>query len=109
MRLMEARPSDARPTRVAYRLLGHAAKERKNARTCDEIQSGKLSGEGRLGVSEVRGAENGDKYLRREHFTGSRPIDHLHGVARIVDEELLAGDMNLARRESGFRRPAHSL
>ena len=45
-------------------------------------------GEGRFGVGEGRGAEYGDKDLRREDFA-SEPIDHLHGVARIVDEELL--------------------
>ena len=70
--------------------------KKENARTCDEIPVGQALGQGRLGVGEVRGAEHGDKYLRREHFTGE-PVDHLHGVARIVDEQLLAGDMNLAQ------------
>ena len=95
-RLVEARPRDARLEIVAHRLPGRAAKKRKcaNVRRYPVRQALR---EGRLGIGVVRGAEHGDEDLRRDHFAGE-PIDHLHGVARIVDEQLLAGDMNLAQR-----------
>ena len=67
-----------------------------NARTCEEIQSGRLWLKAGLGVGVVRGAEHGDEDLRGAHFT-AEPVDHLHGVAGIVDEQLLAGDMDLAQ------------
>ena len=54
--------------------------------------------ERRFHIGVVAGAENGDKDLRGDHFAG-QPVDHLHGVARIVDEQLLAGDMNLPQAQ----------
>jgi hypothetical protein len=32
------------------------------------------------------------------HFA-AEPVDHLHGVTGIIDEELLPGDMNLAQSQ----------
>ena len=95
-RLVEARPRDARLEIVAHRLPGRAAKKGKCANVRRYPVRQALS-EGRLGIGVVRSAEHGDKDLGRDHFAGE-PIDHLHGVARIVDEELLASDMNLAQR-----------
>ncbi len=94
-RLVKASPGDASLQIVAHRLPGGAAEIGK----CPNMRGDPIRqalAEAGLGVGVVRGAEHGDKYLRNEHFAGE-PIGHLHGVARIVDEQLLAGDMDLAQ------------
>ena len=53
--------------------------------------------EGCLGVGVIGGAEHGDEDLGGADLP-CRPVDHLHGAARIIDEQLLAGDMDLPQR-----------
>ena len=51
----------------------------------------------RVGIREARGAERGDEDLRRVDLAGMA-VDDLDGLPRVVDEQLLAGDMDLAKR-----------
>ena len=69
---------------------------------CDPVRQ--ALGKGRLGIGVVRGTEHGDEYLRGVHLAGE-PVDDLHSVARIVDEQLLAGDMDLAQGRLEAARP----
>jgi hypothetical protein len=48
-----------------------------------------------LGVGVVRSPEHGDEDVRLAHLAGGG-VDHRHGVAGEVDEQLLAGDVRLA-------------
>ena len=58
---------------------------------------------GRLRVGEARSAEHRDEDLRGAPLAGE-PVDHhRHAVARIVDEQLVAGRVRLAHRH---RQPA---
>jgi hypothetical protein len=52
--------------------------------------------EARFRVGVIAGAEHGDENLHGEHFAGEG-VDHLHGVTGIIDEQLVAGDVNLAQ------------
>jgi hypothetical protein len=52
---------------------------------------------GRLGIGEAGSAKHGDKNLHRDDLAGPG-VDHLAGAAGEIDEQLLAGDMNLAHR-----------
>ena len=51
----------------------------------------------RLGVGEAGGAQHGDEDLHRDDLAGIG-VDHLAGAAGEIDEQLLAGDMDLAHR-----------
>jgi hypothetical protein len=51
----------------------------------------------RRGVGEARCAEHGDEYLHRTDLAGGG-IDHLAGAPGEIDEQLLAGNMDLAHR-----------
>ncbi len=57
-----------------------------------------------LGVGVVRRAEHGDEHMRPPFLAG-RPVEHRHGVAGVVDEQLLAGDMGLAHRRADAAPP----
>jgi alkanesulfonate monooxygenase SsuD/methylene tetrahydromethanopterin reductase-like flavin-dependent oxidoreductase (luciferase family) len=54
-----------------------------------------LLGQGRLGVGVVRGAEDGDEQLDRDPLARGR-VDEARLLARVIDEELLAGVVDLA-------------
>jgi hypothetical protein len=94
-RFVKASPGDAGLEIVAHRLPGHAAEKAKGPDVRGNPVRQALCEAG-LDVGVVRGAEHGDEDLRAAHLTGE-PVNHLHGVAGIVDEQLLAGGMNLAR------------
>jgi len=94
-RLVKAGPGDAGLQIVAYRLPGRAAEKAKGPNVRGDPVRQALCEAG-LGVGVVRGAEHGDEDLHAAHLA-AEPVSHLHGVAGIVDEQLLAGDMNLAQ------------
>jgi hypothetical protein len=60
----------------------------------------------RLGVGEVRGAEDGDKDLRRPGFAGQSIDEYRHRVAGVVDEQLVAAGVGLTHRHRQPRCPA---
>ena len=102
-RLVKASPGDAGLEIVAHRLPGSAAEIGECAHVrADPVRQ--ALAQARFGVGVVRGAEHGDENLRRAHLA-SEPIDHLHGVAGIIDEQLLAGDMDLAQGRLEAARP----
>ena len=96
-RLVEACPRNARLEIVADRLPRGSAEIRECANVRrDPVRQALRECRFRIGV--VAGAEYGDKDLRGVHFAGEA-IDHLHGMARIVDEHFLAGDVNLTQAQ----------
>src|ERR1700757_212919 len=95
-RFVKARLGDPGLEIVADRLTGDAAKISEGADMCrDPIRQ--LLAPYRLGVGEIRRAQDGDRNLHRYDLTGE-PIDDLAGAAGKVDKQLLAGDMGLAHR-----------
>src|SRR5712692_1925462 len=59
----------------------------------------------RLGVRKARRAQGGDEYLDRDDLAGTG-VDYLGGAPGEIDEELLAGDMDLAHRRLQSAGPA---
>ena len=68
-----------------------------SALTCAPIQSAKPFAPACFGVGVVRCAQHGDEDVRPPLLAG-RPVEHRHGVAGEVHEQLLAGDVGLAHR-----------
>ena len=102
-RLVKACPGDAGLEIVAHRLPGSAAEKGE----CADVRGNPVwqaLAQARLGIGVVRGAEHGDEDLRRADLA-SDPIDHLQGVTGIIDEQLLAGDVNLAQCRLKAPRP----
>ena len=64
-------------------------------RTCEPIQSGSCWRPGRLGVGVAGRAQHGDEQLGAADLAGGR-IDDRHGVAAVVDEQLVPGAVHLA-------------
>ena len=95
-RLVERGPGDAGLQIVADRLSRGAAEIGEGAdMRGDPVRQ--LLAPHRLGVGEAGGAEHGDKDLHRHDLAGIG-VDHLAGAAGEIDEQLLAGDMDLAHR-----------
>ena len=93
---MEAGLGDPGLEIVADRLPGDAAEIREGAdMRRDPIWQ--LLAPHRLGVGEIRRAQDGDEDLYRDDLAGET-IDDLAGAAGEVDKQLLAGDMGLAHR-----------
>lgn len=85
-RLVKAGPGDAGLEIVAHSLPGRATEISK----CPNVRGDPVRqalAEAGLGVGVVRGAEHGDEDLRAAHLA-AEPVNHLHGVAGIVDEQL---------------------
>ncbi|MGY3463246.1 hypothetical protein ACVW0I_000117 [Bradyrhizobium sp. LM6.11] len=80
---------------VAHRLPRHAAEIGKGPSVRGDPVRQALAEAG-FGIGVVRGAEHGDEDLHAAHLA-AEPVNHLHGMAGIVDEQLLAGDMDLAQ------------
>jgi hypothetical protein len=79
---------------VGHDRLGHPADEGQGPNVAaDPI--GQLLAPGRLGVGEVGSAEHGDEDLGLPNLTG-RQVDYLDGLAGVVDEQLVAGDVVLS-------------
>jgi hypothetical protein len=94
-RFVKASPGDAGLQIVAHRLPGHATEIGK----CPNVRGDPVRqalAEAGFGIGVVRGAEHGDEDLHAAHLA-VEPVNHLHRVAGIVDEQLLAGDMDLAQ------------
>jgi hypothetical protein len=65
--------------------------------TCTAIQSGS-------DCVQLASAQHRDEDLGPAHLSG-RPVDHLHGVAGKVDENPLAGGVNLPQRRLQAANP----
>ncbi len=76
--------------------LGHAADESQRPPQRPQPVGLRLRGRG-AGEGVVRGPEHGHEDLRPRNLAGLG-VDDRHRVARIVDEELLAGAVHLAHR-----------
>jgi hypothetical protein len=59
-----------------------------------------------LGIGEVRGAQHGDKNLRRTGLAGQPVDDHRHRVAGVIDKQLVAAGMGLPHRDRDAGSPA---
>ncbi len=84
----------------AFRLsLTVCARHRRNRQRRGHARrsSPAASGSNRLGVSEAGGAQHGDEDLHRDDLAGIG-VDHLGGAAGEIDEQALAGDMDLTHR-----------
>ena len=51
---------------------------------------GQRLGPARLGIGEVGGAHDGDENLPRTDLAGEPVDDHRHGVAGVIDKQLVA-------------------
>jgi hypothetical protein len=60
---------------------------------------------GRLDVGEVRSAHHRDEDLRLPRLAGQPVDDHRHGVAGVIDKQLVATDMGLAHGDRQFGFP----
>jgi predicted secreted protein len=60
----------------------------------------------RLRISEVRGAKHGDEDLCRPPLAGEAVDHHRHAVARVVDEQFVAGRVRLAHRHRQATLPS---
>ena len=79
---------------VADDRLRHAAEEGKRVDVSADPVRQPLAPAG-LGIGVVRGPQHRDEDLGLAHLPGDR-VEHRHGVAGEVHEQLLAGDMGLA-------------
>jgi len=69
---------------------------------CDPV--GQIPCPGGLGVRVVAGAQHRYEDVRRPGFAGDR-VDDVDGVARVVDEHLLAGAVVLPQHDIQVSRP----
>ena len=60
---------------------------------------------GRLGVGEVRGAQDRDEDLRLTDLAGQPVDDHRHRVAGVIDEQLVATHVGLPHRDRELAFP----
>ena len=79
----------------------HAVDGRKGARVRTDPIAEPLR-PGRLHIGEVRCAHDGDEDLCLAHLAGQAIDNHRHGVAGVIDEQLVAAHMGLAH---GDRQP----
>jgi len=94
LRLVEAGLGDARFEVVGDDLTGHAA-EVGEGPTVRGDPVRQLLGPGGFRVGVARRPKDGDKDLGLADLAGGA-VDHLEGRAGVVDEHLLAGDVDLA-------------
>jgi hypothetical protein len=85
---------DQRARLVGHDELGHPADELQRQHLCADPVLGGLARRG-AGKGVVRRPEHGHEDLGPGDLAGGG-VDHRHGVAGVVDEQLLAGDMHLA-------------
>ena len=97
LRLVEAGLDDGDLGVVRHQQLRHAADRLEGAGMGADPVAEPLR-PGRLGVGEVRGAQDRDEDLRRPGLAGQPVDDHRHRVAGIIDEQLVAAGMGLAHR-----------
>src|SRR5205823_1173915 len=83
----------------------HSANCRKGARVCSDPIAKRLRPD-RFDVGEVGRAHDRDEDLRLVHLTGQPVDDHRHGVAGVIDEQLVATHMDLAHRDRELVFPA---
>ena len=105
LRLVQAGLDDGDLGVVGHEQARHAADRREGAGVRADPVPERL-GPARLGIGEVRGAHDRDEDLRLAHLAGQPVDDHRHGVAGIIDEQLVAADMGLAHRDRDPAFPA---
>ena len=93
-RLVAVGPGHAGLEVVADDDRGHAAEEGEHAHVAADPVGQPLAGP-RLAIDIAGGSERGDEQLHRRRHASGR-IDHVDGVAGVIDEHLLTGDMVLA-------------
>jgi hypothetical protein len=103
-RLIAAGQDDAALELVAHDGSRDAAKEGEGPGVAGD-PVGHLLGPGCLGGGVVRGAQDGDEELDREHLAGGG-IDELRLLAGVVDETLLAGAVELTHGQAPALEPA---
>jgi hypothetical protein len=104
VRLVAIGPGDRAAKLVGHNDLGNAPEKLEGTHgRPDEI--GELLRARRLGVRVVAGAEHRDEDLHLRHLA-RRPIDDAELLARVVDEELLAGAVHLSHRHGELLSPA---
>jgi hypothetical protein len=102
-RLIPARQGDAALELVTDHGGGDPAKELEGALMARQ-PIGDLLGAGRLGVGVIGGAEDGDEEFDLGHRPG-RGLDEPGLLARVVDEALVAGVVDLAHRPAPAVEP----
>jgi len=89
---------------IGHDRLGDAAEELEGPLVAgDPVRD--LLGARRFRVRVVGGAQHGDEELDLAHLAGGR-VDDPWLLARVVDEQLLAGAMDLAHRQAAAPEPA---
>ncbi len=87
---------------VRHQQVRHAADRLEGAGMGADPVAKRL-GPARLGIGEVRGAQHGDKDLRRPSLAAQPVDDHRHRVAGIIDKQLVAAGVALPH---GDREPS---
>ena len=103
-RLVAAGYDDAALELVAHDGGRDAAEEGEGARVAGD-PVGHLLGAGRLGVGVVGGPEDGGEELDLDDLAGGR-VDEPRLLARVVDEALVAGAVELAHGQAPALEPA---
>ena len=109
VRLLQPRLVAARDGDAAFQLIGHQGGGDAPKILEGPLMAGDPVGDllraGGFGVGVVRGAEDGDEQLDRDHLA-RRGVDDGRLRAGVVDEALLAPSMDLAHREPAPCAPA---
>src|SRR5437773_269422 len=102
--LVATRAGDAGLELIGHDRAAHAAQVLERTDVALDPVSDLLGGGG-LGEGVVRGAKHGDEQLRVVHLTGGG-VDPVRLLAGVVDEQLLAGAVDLAHRQPAVLEPA---
>lgn len=102
--LVTARQHHAALELVADDRGGHSAKEGERPLVAGD-PVGHLLGPGRFGVGVVRGAEDGHEQLDLDHLARRR-VDEVRPLAGVVDEQLVAGPVDLSHGQPLALQPA---
>ena len=103
LRLVPARPCDPRLQLVGHQGGGNAVEKFQRAHvTRDEVRP--TLRPRHLGVRQIRGAKHRDEELELDHLP-SRRIHDVRLLPGVVDEKLVAGDVDLAHHEAAPLQP----
>jgi hypothetical protein len=104
LRLVAARLDDGDLGVVGNDETRHAANGGKGARVGADPIAQRLR-PSRLDVGEARSAHHRDEDLRLAHLAGQPVDNHRHGVAGVIDEQLVAAHVGLAHRDRELAFP----
>jgi hypothetical protein len=105
LRLIETGLDDGDLGVIRHQQVGNAA-DRLEGSGMGADPVGERLGPARLGISEVRGAHDGDKNLCRPGLAGQPVDDHRHRVTGVIDKQLVAASVGLPHRDRDAGRPA---